>query len=73
MVMKDKEFPVLFEKNEDCCGCTACAESCPKHSIEMKCDVEGFEYPTINYETCICCYKCLKVCPIKKKEKVAEE
>ncbi len=65
--MKKEDFPVLFEKKEDCCGCTACAASCPKQSIVMKCDIEGFEYPKIKYETCICCHKCLKVCPIKKK------
>lgn len=63
--MKDKVFPVLFESEEDCCACSACAESCPKKSIAMKINSSGFEYPIINKNTCICCYKCLKVCPLK--------
>lgn len=26
---------------------------------------EGFEYPQINENKCVCCYQCIKVCPIK--------
>lgn len=62
--MKQK-IPVLFNKKEECCGCTACYSICPKKAISMKEDEEGFEYPVINRESCICCYKCIDVCPIK--------
>lgn len=42
--MKKKE-PVLYEKKEECCGCTACYAICPKEAISMIEDEEGFEYP----------------------------
>lgn len=61
-----KMFPVLYERKEECCGCTACFAICPKEAIYMKEDEEGFEYPMVNKEKCINCYLCLKVCPFKK-------
>ncbi len=59
-----KSIPVLYEKKELCCGCTACYAICSKGAIEMVRDEEGFEYPRIDEEKCICCYLCTKVCPI---------
>lgn len=47
---------------KDCCGCSACAEICPKHCIQMEADSEGFVYPNM-LEGCISCGLCLKVCP----------
>lgn len=61
-----KEIPVLYNRKEECCGCTACYAICPKEAISMVEDEEGFEYPQIDEEKCIRCYKCLKVCPFKK-------
>ena len=61
-----KDFPVLFQKKEECCGCGACFAVCPKMAISMKMDDEGFEYPIIDQEKCICCYRCQQVCPFKK-------
>ena len=61
-----KEIPILYERKEECCGCTACYAICPKSAIEMKEDEEGFEYPHINEEICVQCGMCLKVCPIKE-------
>lgn len=56
---------MLFEKKEDCCGCTACYAICPKDAIIMIEDEEGFEYPQIDECKCVRCYQCLKVCPFK--------
>ena len=47
-----------------CCGCSACVQRCPKQSIRLEEDTEGFLYPKVNEETCIKCGLCEKVCPI---------
>lgn len=60
-----KTAPVLFKRKEECCGCTACYAVCPKEAILMIEDKEGFEYPQINIDKCVCCYTCLTVCPFK--------
>lgn len=49
---------------KDCCGCSACTQFCPKQSITMECDSEGFLYPHIDTEKCIDCGLCEKVCPV---------
>ena len=64
-----KDIPVLYERKEDCCGCTACYAICPKSAISMVEDEEGFEYPQIDEKICIRCHQCLKVCPIKEAKK----
>lgn len=48
---------------EDCCGCRACVQKCPKHCISMIEDDEGFSYPIIDKILCINCGMCEKVCP----------
>ena len=62
---KQYEIPVLFNKKEECCGCTACFAVCPKSAITMEPDEEGFDYPTIDVANCVRCYQCIKVCPFK--------
>lgn len=47
-----------------CCGCSACAEKCPKQCIRLKEDNEGFLYPQVDRNTCIDCGICEKVCPV---------
>lgn len=58
-------LPVLYERKEECCGCTACYAICPNDAISMVEDEEGFEYPQIDESKCVRCYQCIKVCPIK--------
>ena len=48
----------------DCCGCTACANACPKNAIVMEPDEEGFLYPKVLADKCVDCGLCDKVCPI---------
>ena len=48
----------------DCCGCSACAQRCPKQCITMQSDHEGFLYPIIDTNNCIDCGLCEKVCPV---------
>ncbi len=52
-----------------CCGCSACFNICPKESIKMEYDSEGFLYPKVDENKCIKCGLCLKVCPIVKKDR----
>lgn len=60
-----KELPILYNRKEECCGCTACHAICPNKAISMVEDEEGFEYPQIDKNLCIRCYQCMKVCPLK--------
>lgn len=63
-----RELPILYNKKEECCRCSACYAICPQNAIYMVEDEEGFEYPQIEMDKCIRCYQCLKVCPFKYKE-----
>ena len=49
---------------QDCCGCSACVQRCPKQCITLHEDEEGFLYPKVDMETCIDCGLCEKVCPV---------
>ncbi len=54
---------IQIKDKKDCCGCSACAEACPKACIRMEADTEGFLYPNVDTSTCIDCHLCEKVCP----------
>lgn len=53
----------IIDKHK-CCGCEACIQACPKNSISLVQDSEGFLYPNVNCTTCVDCGLCEKVCPI---------
>ncbi len=57
---------------ENCCGCSACINSCPKLAISMIADAEGFLYPNIDQSECVDCGICEKVCPILNPQKHIE-
>lgn len=54
---------VAIEK-EKCCGCSACAATCPKNCISLVYDEEGFVYPKVDLDKCIHCRMCESACPI---------
>ena len=54
---------------QDCCGCAACVQRCPKHCISLKEDEEGFLYPDVDLDVCIDCHLCEKVCPLINRPK----
>lgn len=47
----------------DCTGCGACVNKCPKNAIVMQYSDEGFLYPEIKHELCVNCGQCLAICP----------
>lgn len=57
---------IKIVRPEDCCGCNACVQRCPKQCITMTEDKEGFLYPKIDESHCIDCGICNKVCPMQK-------
>lgn len=63
--MNGQKIPVLYDRKEQCCGCTACYAICPQNAILMVEDKEGFEYPKIDEKKCVRCCMCVKGCPIK--------
>lgn len=52
----------LYREKENCCGCGACLNICPKSAISLKADEYGFLYPSINADICISCGKCIEFC-----------
>ena len=65
----ERQLPKLYNRKEECCGCTACYAVCSEEAISMVEDEEGFLYPVIDKEKCIRCYKCLSVCAFKEAQR----
>ena len=55
---------INIKNKQDCCGCSACAQRCPKQCITMTEYEEGFLYPKVDISKCIDCHLCEKVCPV---------
>ena len=56
---------INIDDKSKCCGCTACANICPKSAIRMWVDAEGFLYPVVNLELCVNCGLCNRSCPVE--------
>lgn len=65
--MMNKSEIILFNEKKECCACGACKNICPQKAIFMEEDEYGFKYPKINYEKCIKCELCKKVCFFQNK------
>lgn len=59
---------ISIKRKEDCCGCTACLQICPKKCIAFKEDEAGFYYPSVDTTICVKCGLCVKVCPMLRIE-----
>lgn len=54
-----------FSKKNNCTGCSACINICPKQCLEMVADENGFAYPELlDKNECMYCHKCERICPI---------
>ena len=60
---------ITIKQKNQCNGCGACFNLCPKSAISMQEDEEGFLYPIVNTKKCIECGLCVKICPIKQENK----
>lgn len=49
---------------ENCCGCGACSQICPKKCIHIEQDQKGFWRTNCNSDQCIECGLCYNVCPL---------
>ena len=56
---------ILLNEKKECCGCGACAESCPARCIRMEEDAEGFLYPAVQADACTGCGLCERICPMR--------
>lgn len=61
--------PILYQSPEECCGCRACANICPKKAISFKEDKYGFLFPEIDESLCVECGRCKTVCAFQNSEK----
>lgn len=50
--------------DDQCTGCSACANACPRHAIEIRLNCEGFYRPSLRDGLCDECRLCLKRCPV---------
>ncbi len=53
---------IKIDNKENCSGCSACQQICPKQCIDMVPDALGFLYPKVDESICIECGLCEKVC-----------
>lgn len=56
----------------DCCGCDACEQICPKNCIKLEPNKEGFLYPIVDEKFCIECGACIKHCPVLSENNCSE-
>lgn len=54
----------MISSNNNCTGCGACKQICPKKAIEMNYSNGPFLEPKINLDLCVNCGLCEKICPI---------
>lgn len=59
-------------KTEDCSGCFACVNICPKNCITMQEGLNGHIFPECNEEQCVKCRLCEKICPAINPVKLSE-
>lgn len=64
-------MPELANRNE-CSGCMACVDTCPKSAISSQLETDGHIYPKIDATKCINCGLCVKTCAVTSKLKYTQ-
>jgi coenzyme F420-reducing hydrogenase beta subunit len=64
---------ITIKNKKDCMACFACYNICQQNAISMNSDNEGFSYPKVDYNKCIKCELCIKVCPTINNVKVYQK
>lgn len=64
---------ILFDEKKNCSGCQACVNICPKQTIKVEPDENGFLYPRIETANCIECGLCNKVCAFQADDDSRKE
>ncbi len=59
----------LFAERQNCCGCTACVQTCPRGAISLSTDSEGFAYPVVDERQCVDCGLCREVCAFQRDQR----
>lgn len=62
-------MPRLPSKN-DCCGCSACIDSCKQGALSLIEDDNGYFYPLLESSKCIDCNVCENKCHIIHQERI---
>lgn len=63
-------FEGIRPKEEKCCGCLGCVETCPHSALKESITKDGFIIPEVDPNSCIECGACEKVCPMRHADKV---
>lgn len=61
---ENQRIKIVSGREDACSGCGECAVFCPKNSITLERNANGFRVPVINTESCIQCGLCKNVCPV---------
>ena len=54
---------MIDKTSKNCTGCCACMNACRKQAIKISYGDTFFYEPKVDYDKCISCKKCIKVCP----------
>lgn len=66
VICQSLNYTIMECNINNCSGCMACLNVCPKDAISVEESAEGFILPHINEEKCIKCGLCDAVCDYKK-------
>lgn len=64
---------ISITEKQNCCGCGACRNVCPRNCITMAEDEEGFLYPKVDASCCVDCGFCSRVCVFQREEPLPQK